>query len=156
MTVLLSALAPVAEPDDPLSIPSVRMTPLRCMCAYNRLCTADISHLRTYSLYTNHKYLPQSEIHHTFSGNCFSTSDLRRRNKNGRRTLCKRRIMRICSSSESSSFSPVPANGALNHYANDQLKQSNYFILTSSKLSTDLKISGSRKFNSDQSSGRLF
>ena len=55
------------------------------------LCNPDISHLITYS---------------TLSGNCDSTSFFRRRSKKGLKTLCKRRIIKIVSSSFNSTFSP--------------------------------------------------
>ena len=55
------------------------------------LCNPDISHLITYS---------------TLSGNWDSTSFFRRRSKKGLKTLCKRRIIKIVSSSFNSTFSP--------------------------------------------------
>ena len=51
----------------------------------------------------------------TLSGSCVSTSFLRRRRRNGRRILCSCKIIRCFSSPSSCMFSPVPANGALNH-----------------------------------------
>jgi hypothetical protein len=79
----------------------------------------------------------------TLSGSSLSTSFFRRRSKNGRRTLCSRRMMSSASSSLSSILSPVPelANGVLNHSSNDL---------------TELKMRGSTKLSCAQSSGRLF
>lgn len=93
---------------------------------YRSFCSDDISHLIKYS---------------TLSGNCDSTSFFSLLNKNGLNTLCNRRIIKIVSSSFNSTFSPVVANGALNHCSN---------------VVTDLKILGNRKFSNAHNSGNLF
>lgn len=104
------------------SEPSVSKTPLACMCLYRTLCRADMSHFMTYStcrtttrgnlsrattffwpvLSRNISVLNmfwQKLCTLTFSGSCASTSFLSRRSKKGRSTLCKRRMIRMVSSS---------------------------------------------------------
>src|SRR5690606_18245539 len=97
-------------------------------CEYNLACNAENLHLMTSSL---------------LSGSSDSTSFLRRRSKNGRKTLCNRRMTSNDSSSVNSilSWVPVLANGVLNH---------------SSKLLTDLKMVGKTKLRRFHNSGRLF
>lgn len=65
---------------------------------YNTRCNPDISHLIIYS---------------TLSGNCDSTSFFRRLSKNGRNTLCKRRMIRMVSSSFNSTYAKVCYNKIL-------------------------------------------
>lgn len=143
-------MRPRKPPPLPSSEPSRRTTFCSRMCLYIRFCQAEKPHLHEINDNMNTSdWSTNNEVSHpthlrtfsTLSGNWSSTCFFNLRSKKGRRTLCKRLIMRRDSSSLISTFSPEAAKGALNH---------------SSKFSIELKIEGRRKLSSDHSSGRLF
>mmetsp|Transcript_17032 Transcript_17032/g.25715 ORF Transcript_17032/g.25715 Transcript_17032/m.25715 type:complete len:255 (+) Transcript_17032:666-1430(+) len=107
---------------------------------YSRFCQPLISQRTTCSV---------------FSGSWSITAALTRRSMNGRSTVCSRLMISSrssCVSTSPSPPSPPPSAGAAAAPPNLAKGWENHW----SKVSTELKMVGSRKFSSAHSSGRLF